>query len=306
MKERDDAVSPVIGVMLMLVVTIIIAAVISGFAGGLVTSQEPAPSASFDVSLTDKSIDLTVRSISEPIRSKDISIVLSKPGQTRKLVPGPNSTVPFGFNIVEPPVKDEDGKPINGTGFHDNENVTTAAELGKSANYAANWTNAMQWFGNYTLKTGSRMSASGDAFVDICSGTGIPDGFSKGTFTKNEIGGWTEGQWTSVFGDTVTTTDQGSDDNVLKLKKDFEITDSTLAAYLYGKGLTDTDSSGAKLNAAIWATASDTNWKFGQTAVYGDGRGSIAISPGDRVTVTIVHTPSGQTMFMKTVTAQEG
>ena len=288
-------------------VTIIIAAVISGFAGGLVTSQEPAPSASFDVSLTDKSIDLTVRSISEPIRSKDISIVLSKPGQTRKLVPGPNSTVPFGFNIVEPPVMGEDGIPINGTGFHNSANVSSAAaNPGISATEAANWTNAMQWFGNYTLKTGSRMSTSGDAFIDICSGTGIPDGFSKGSFTKSEIAGWTEEQWTSVFGDSVTTTDQGKADNVLTLKKDFVITDSTLAAYLYGKGLTDTDSSGAKLNAAIWATASDTNWKFGQTAVYGDGRGSIAISPGDRVTVTIVHTPSGQTMFMKTVTAQEG
>ena len=33
--KNDDAVSPVIGVMLMLVVTIIIAAVVSGFAGGL-------------------------------------------------------------------------------------------------------------------------------------------------------------------------------------------------------------------------------------------------------------------------------
>ena len=32
---KENAVSPVVGVMLMLVVTIIIAAVVSGFAGGL-------------------------------------------------------------------------------------------------------------------------------------------------------------------------------------------------------------------------------------------------------------------------------
>jgi FlaG/FlaF family flagellin (archaellin) len=34
-RKDDSAVSPVVGVMLMLVVTIIIAAVVSGFAGGL-------------------------------------------------------------------------------------------------------------------------------------------------------------------------------------------------------------------------------------------------------------------------------
>ncbi|MCK8517821.1 type IV pilin N-terminal domain-containing protein [Methanoculleus sp. 7T] len=39
-KQREDAVSPVVGVMLMLVVTIIIAAVVSTFAGGLGGGQE--------------------------------------------------------------------------------------------------------------------------------------------------------------------------------------------------------------------------------------------------------------------------
>lgn len=46
---RESAVSPVIGVLLMLVVTIIIAAVVSGFAGGLAGTQQKAPQASFDV-----------------------------------------------------------------------------------------------------------------------------------------------------------------------------------------------------------------------------------------------------------------
>jgi len=39
-KQREDAVSPVVGVMLMLVVTIIIAAVVSAFAGGLGSGSE--------------------------------------------------------------------------------------------------------------------------------------------------------------------------------------------------------------------------------------------------------------------------
>ncbi|MBN1432710.1 MAG: type IV pilin N-terminal domain-containing protein [Methanomicrobiaceae archaeon] len=42
-KSNENAVSPVVGVMLMLVVTIIIAAVVSGFAGGLTGSQTTTP-----------------------------------------------------------------------------------------------------------------------------------------------------------------------------------------------------------------------------------------------------------------------
>ncbi len=46
---NEDAVSPVVGVMLMLVVTIIIAAVVSGFAGGMASGTEKAPTASITV-----------------------------------------------------------------------------------------------------------------------------------------------------------------------------------------------------------------------------------------------------------------
>jgi hypothetical protein len=43
---KESAVSPVIGILLMLVVTIIIAAVVSGFAGGLASNQQKTPQAS--------------------------------------------------------------------------------------------------------------------------------------------------------------------------------------------------------------------------------------------------------------------
>jgi len=46
---NEDAVSPVIGVMLMIVVTIIIAAVVSGFAGGMTSSESKVPNAAFTV-----------------------------------------------------------------------------------------------------------------------------------------------------------------------------------------------------------------------------------------------------------------
>ncbi len=44
-KLLEDAVSPVVGVMLMLVVTIIIAAIVSGFAGGVMSGGDKAPNA---------------------------------------------------------------------------------------------------------------------------------------------------------------------------------------------------------------------------------------------------------------------
>jgi FlaG/FlaF family flagellin (archaellin) len=44
----ENAVSPVVGVMLMLVVTIIIAAIVSAFAGGMSSSQEKVPQVTFN------------------------------------------------------------------------------------------------------------------------------------------------------------------------------------------------------------------------------------------------------------------
>ncbi len=46
---NEDAVSPVIGVMLMIVVTVIVAAVVSAFAGGMSTSESKVPNAAFTV-----------------------------------------------------------------------------------------------------------------------------------------------------------------------------------------------------------------------------------------------------------------
>ena len=52
-KKNEDAVSPVIGVMLMLVVTVVIAAVVVTFSTGLAGSTGTTPTALFEVSGTD-------------------------------------------------------------------------------------------------------------------------------------------------------------------------------------------------------------------------------------------------------------
>ena len=52
---KDDAVSPVIGVMLMLVVTVVIAAVVVGFSTGLAGDTSKTPMALFDVEYSELS-----------------------------------------------------------------------------------------------------------------------------------------------------------------------------------------------------------------------------------------------------------
>ena len=65
LKERkEDAVSPVIGVMLMLVVTIVIAAVVAAFAGGLATETESAPVAVLDADFYAGDKKIVLRSLS--------------------------------------------------------------------------------------------------------------------------------------------------------------------------------------------------------------------------------------------------
>ena len=51
--KKEDAVSPVVGVMLMLVVTIVIAAVVAAFAGGLAADTESTPNAIFEVTYSN-------------------------------------------------------------------------------------------------------------------------------------------------------------------------------------------------------------------------------------------------------------
>lgn len=94
----DEAVSPVIGVLLMLVVTIIIAAVVSGFAGGLAGGEKKAPTlaATVNIELTgdkDSRFFIKVDSISEPIPSKDIKIVTSWTKTNGTQISGGNTTV---------------------------------------------------------------------------------------------------------------------------------------------------------------------------------------------------------------------
>jgi FlaG/FlaF family flagellin (archaellin) len=82
-ERKEDAVSPVVGVMLMLVVTIIIAAVVSGFAGGLASGKEKAPQVSLEthIQLNGGMMGGTQMIIKhlggDPINTKNVKLVTS-------------------------------------------------------------------------------------------------------------------------------------------------------------------------------------------------------------------------------------
>ena len=78
-RSADSAVSPVVGIMLMLTVTLILAAIISGMTGGISKTQQKPPQLVFEASVvnngpeTEESfLDIRVISVSEGIPSRDL------------------------------------------------------------------------------------------------------------------------------------------------------------------------------------------------------------------------------------------
>jgi FlaG/FlaF family flagellin (archaellin) len=146
-REIEDAVSPVVGVMLMLVVTIIIAAVVSGFAGGLIGgNNQKTPTLAMDVNIVNNSagtsFTATVLSVSEPIPTKNLMLSTVWTKGTSYGGGSSTTTAPYGF-----------GPGITG-------NVSMISPY-----------NANQNFGSYTLVQGTGMIAESSA-VSPLLGTG--------------------------------------------------------------------------------------------------------------------------------------
>ncbi len=81
MERNEDAVSPVIGVMLMIVVTVIIAAIVSGFASGMGDTQKAAPAAAIQCSIVKADVDnvvMTLKHVSgDSLKTADLRFYVS-------------------------------------------------------------------------------------------------------------------------------------------------------------------------------------------------------------------------------------
>ncbi|MDD1729797.1 MAG: type IV pilin N-terminal domain-containing protein [Methanospirillum sp.] len=161
MYKKESGVSPVIAVMLMLVVTIIIAAVVSGFAGSLANANSAkAPSLNLDVKISNSGsymgsgFSAAVTGVSEPIRTKDLKLITQ--WKTTSGVSGGNTSI-GGTNNFDCYV-----------GMGTNAEYTTSVApygfgQGVNSSYTQNPTKPYtvygQQFGNYTLIPGTTMSA---------------------------------------------------------------------------------------------------------------------------------------------------
>jgi FlaG/FlaF family flagellin (archaellin) len=74
---NDQAVSPVVGVMLMLVVTIIIAAIVSGVAGGMVSGQNKVPQATIQATFSQTGGMTITHAGGDPLPTANIIFMVS-------------------------------------------------------------------------------------------------------------------------------------------------------------------------------------------------------------------------------------
>jgi len=191
----------------MLVVTIIIAAVVSGFAGGLAgTNAKKTPTLSMDIKITNSGdwkgsgFAATVTGESEPISTKDLKVVTSWSTTSRS----DGSTIKNGSTIVagtgnvnyNPPNSDNGQILFSkaaiapygyGQGVSDLQNISSPFMQA---------TAGTQSFGNYSLVVGTTMSATpaGYGSGSVINGNGVSDSGGYGVVTKytyTAAGGYT-------------------------------------------------------------------------------------------------------------------
>ncbi|MFA5221364.1 MAG: type IV pilin [Methanoregula sp.] len=227
--HQDSAVSPVVGVMLMLVVVIIIAAVVSGFAGSLIKGTQSAPQIAMDVNIANNGgystsyFKAAVTSVNAPISTNDLKIVTSwsksvgnntykggaviTPGITNFNVTytPENGATNTQWNSVCP-LGDGPGVGLDGTEtsygmpYEDanypsgGASATGMSAIGQVGSGITNHT----WFGNYNIQAGTVMFAQpfggnyGDSPFTVGYGLGgTPFVYLYGTDTSTNGGGAT-------------------------------------------------------------------------------------------------------------------
>lgn len=180
-KVNEHAVSPVVGVMLMLVVTIIIAAVVSAFAGGLSSDTEKAPQASIDVKFLQDDGGMGPAYVEtkmvfehmsgDSIPTKDLNIVT--------YYTHPNTTVIKHIQSASSEATD-----LYGSGKLTRVPLLNDMSLGYSGS------NPAKDYGNFTWKTGDVLSSGSDAGTSAVLGFDITDsdnGFGSGSLVDVKI-----------------------------------------------------------------------------------------------------------------------
>ncbi|WP_292410662.1 MULTISPECIES: type IV pilin N-terminal domain-containing protein [unclassified Methanoculleus] len=178
--RRDDAVSPVVGVMLMLVVTIIIAAVVSSFASGIGGTNEKAPVASlgFDVRAGEKGTVVHMENLGgEALYTGDLQIV------TTYTLPEAYGTAKLG-NASKTIKHTTDGSlPSDGTAAWDkNADPFTPQVSNENQNVVLGPGDTQaRKFGKVILRPGERLKLSRNPFLGFDATERNKFGFQEGS-----------------------------------------------------------------------------------------------------------------------------
>jgi len=153
MLKDSKAVSPVIGVMLMLVVTVILAAAVSSTSSGLMKTTDAAPTAVFDVKIAKDVQDpwmgnmsyIVIKEVTgDAIQTENLKIVTTNPnaeGDTKIREKLPSDSVDYSAYLT----------PTGNVPYWNN------MAAGNGYGFVSN--NTEVFFGNYTLKPGVSMTA---------------------------------------------------------------------------------------------------------------------------------------------------
>ena len=204
-KNGEEGVSPIVGVMLMLVVTIIIAATVAAFAGSTVSGTQKAPSANMEIHVKnggDNSSSyfmMKVLGVSEPIPTKNLKIVTSWTTTNRvtgSAITGGNTTY-AGLADVSVP-----GELSSFVG-----SITVPTGYG---NGVSDWANSTyhplnaQW-GNFVLSSGTATSDGPASDYGILGGASANYQYSGSHSGIDPMQAILGGQWNNLKqGDVVT------------------------------------------------------------------------------------------------------
>jgi len=204
---NEKAVSPVVGVMLMLVVVIIIAAVVSGFAGSLVSGEKKAPQASIETKISNTGLYMgsqflmEVKGVSSPINTKDLKLVtawsttckvtgdLGYPACTEigQKISGGNTSLPDVLNTV-----------FSSGSYHYPAPIGFGPGVEEWSMYQ--YVLPEQYWGNFTMTSGTRIRAYPVGPFTAYSGGSAAGGYGPNSATYKYTSGttWTGGDIDSM------------------------------------------------------------------------------------------------------------
>ncbi|OPX69470.1 MAG: hypothetical protein A4E37_00461 [Methanoregulaceae archaeon PtaB.Bin056] len=288
----DHAVSPVIGVMLMLIVVVIIAAVVSGFAGGLLGDQEKTPTLSMDVHIKNSGswvgsyFSARVLSVERAIPTSDLKLATKWTirNSTGAISSGGATCIPFqGNGIIHASPSQACSNRANygfvaplgmGPGLGDSG--------GSSGQTKMRYSDKQYMFGYYDLAVGTVMWAQPYGETARPSGGGMgTTSYTVGYGVNNTRYKYTEG------------TEEPSGCGEFYYPKVTTLPDIDLGI---GKSTTSAPIAIIDANYATYGTIDP------MTAVLGVGWEKLRV--GDIVKVSLIHIPSGRTIWQKDVVVE--